>query len=266
MSAPTSPWRPAVATLATAGLLLALSPALTSAETVVKGPAQVAVSGRLAPKALPRKGMAPVSVTLEGRISSTGRGPLPQLRKLSFAINSHGHLDLAGLPVCRVGHIQPSSNQEALEACGDSLVGTGEFAANVKLPEQSPFPSRGKMLAFNGRLRGKPAIFAHVYGTQPASISYTLPFRVTHTKGTYGLLLEANLPQIAGEWGNITKVSMTLGRTYRSHGATHSYLSAGCPAPSGFSGASFPLTRTSFQFAGGLSLGTTLSRSCKVAG
>ena len=74
------------------------------------------------------------------------------------------------------------------------------------------------MLAFNGRIRGRPAIFAHVYGTQPASISYTLPFQITQTKGTYGLLLEANLPQIAGEWGNITQVSMTLGRTYRSDG------------------------------------------------
>jgi len=267
MSARTFPWlwRPAAALLAAAGLTLASS-APTVAETVVKGPAKVVVSGHLAPKALPRRGQAPVSVTLEGRISATHRGALPQLRHLSFAINSHGHLDLSGLPVCRVGHIQPSTNQEALEACGPSLVGTGEFAANVKLPEQSPFPSKGKMLAFNGRLRGRPAIFAHIYGTQPASISYTLPFTVTHTRGTYGLLLEANLPQVAGEWGNITRVSMTLGRTYRSQGRTHSYLSAGCPAPAGFKGGSFPLTRTSFDFAGGLSLGTTLSRSCEVAG
>ena len=97
------------------------------------------------------------------------------------------------------------------------------------------------MLAFNGRLSGKPAIFAHVYGTQPAAISYALPFQITHTKGTYGLLLEANLPQVAGEWGNITKVAMTLGRTYRSHGKAHSYLSAACPAPAGFPGATFPL-------------------------
>jgi len=266
MSTRNSPWRPAVAILATAGLLLALFSAPTSAETIVKGPAKVAVSGGLAPKALPRRGKAPVSVTLQGKISATKKGPLPQLRKISFAINSYGHLDLAGLPVCRVGHIQPSSNQEAMAACGDSLVGTGDFAANVKLPEQTPFPSKGKMLAFNGKIRGRPAIFAHVYGTEPAAISYTLPFQITHTKGTYGLLLEANLPQIAGEWGNITQVSMTLGRTYRSHGQTHSYLSAGCPAPNGFNGAVFPLTRTSFQFAGGLDLKTTLNRSCKVKG
>jgi hypothetical protein len=59
---------------------------------------------------------------------------------------------------------------------------------------------------------------------------------------------------------------MTLGRVYRSHGHLHSYLSAGCPAPKGFTEASFPLTRASFDFAGGLSLKTTLNRSCEVAG
>ena len=255
----------AVALLATAALSGALC-APTQAETIVKGPAKVVVSGSLTPKALPRKGTAPVSVSLAGHISPTGNGKLSQLRKISFAINSHGHLDLSGLPVCRVGHIQPSTNQEAIEACGSSLIGTGDFAANVKLPEQTPFPSVGKLLAFNGRLRGGPAIFAHVYGTVPASISYVLPFQVTHTKGTFSTVLEANLPQIAGEWGNITQVGMTLGRTYRSHGKTHSYFTAGCPAPKGFDRAPFPLVRASFEFAGGLTLSTTLNRSCKVSG
>ena len=254
----------AVAIAATAALIVSSAPA--SAETVVKGPAKVVVSGALKPKALPRNGTAPVSVSLAGRISATHKGALPQLRKISFAINSHGHIDLAGLPVCRVGHIQPSSNQEAIEACGSSLIGTGNFAANVKLPEQTPFPSVGKMLAFNGSLRGKPAIFAHVYGTVPASISYVLPFAVTHTKGTFGTMLSANLPTIAGEWGHITQVAMTLGRTYRSHGQTHSYFTAGCPAPKGFNGAPFPLVKASFEFAGGLTLATTLNRHCKVAG
>jgi hypothetical protein len=59
---------------------------------------------------------------------------------------------------------------------------------------------------------------------------------------------------------------MTLGRTYRSHGKTRSYLSAGCPAPAGFDRAPFPLVRTSFEFAGGLTLAMTLNRNCEVAG
>jgi hypothetical protein len=254
----------AAATLAVAAALAVALPTATSAETIQKGPARIAVSGSLAPKALPRHGTAPVSVTLAGHISPTRQGELPELRRISFAINSNGRLDLRGLPVCRVGRIQPASNAEALRECRSSLVGEGAFAANVELPEQSPFPARGKMLAFNGRLRGKPAILAHIYGTEPANTSYTLPFAVSRTRGTFGLLLKANLPHISGEWGNITNMSMTLGRVYRSHGHTHSYVSAGCPAPEGFNKAVFPLARTSFEFAGGLALKTTLNRACKV--
>lgn len=256
----------AAAALVAAAALATAFAAPTAAETVQKGPARINVSGRLAPRALPRRGKAPVAVTLAGHIHPTQRGELPELRRISFAINSYGHLDLKGLPVCRVGRIQPASNAEALAQCASSLVGEGSFAANVRLPEQSPFPSRGKMLAFNGRLRGRPAILAHIYGTEPASTSYTLPFQVRRTRGTFGLLLEANLPHISGEWGNITNMSMTLKRVYRSGGRTHSYISAGCPAPAGFSKAVFPLALTSFEFSGGLALRTTLERSCKVAG
>jgi len=259
----TSPW--AAATLIAAALATTFA-SQTAAETIQKGPARVNVSGRLAPKVLPRHGMAPVAVTLAGHITPTEKGELPELRRIAFAINSNGRLDLKGLPVCRVGRIQPASNSEALQQCASSLVGEGQFAANVELPEQSPFPSVGKMLAFNGRLRGKPAILAHIYGTEPASTSYTLPFTVSHAKGTFGLILEANLPHISGEWGNITNMSMTLKRVYRSGGRTHSYLSAGCPAPRGFTKAPFPLVRTSFGFTGGLELATTLNRTCKVSG
>ncbi len=239
----------------------------TSAETILEGPVRLSVTGSLAPKALPRKAAAPVSVILAGKIFPARKSSvLPQLKRIAFAINSNGRLAYKGLPVCRVGHIQPATNQEAMEACGDSLVGSGHFAADVELPEQSPFPSEGKMLAFNGRLRGQPAILAHIYGTVPASTSYTLPFVIRRTKGTYGTLLEANLPHISGEWGSIRSMNMTLGRTFSFHGRPQGYLSASCPAPKGFSGAPFPLARSSFEFSGGLSLKTTLNRSCKVKG
>jgi hypothetical protein len=236
------------------------------AEIAQKRGVRVAVSGKIAPNMLPRRGTAPVAVTIGGRIAPTRSGAQPQLERMAFAINSHGELALRGLPVCRVGHIQPSTNREAMDACGRSLVGHGHFAADVRLPEQSPFPSEGKMLAFNGRLRGKPAILAHIYGTVPASTSYVLPFLIKKTHGTYGTVLEANLPRIAGEWGNITSMSMTLSRRFTFRGRTRGYISAGCPAPSGFGSAVFPLVKTTFDFDGGLSLETTLSRGCRVRG
>jgi hypothetical protein len=65
-------------------------------------------------------------------------------------------------------------------------------------------------------------------------------------------------------WGTVTGIEMKLARRYSFHGLRHSFLSAGCPAPEGMPGAVFVLARTTFSFAGGKSLGTSLSRTCEV--
>ncbi|HUC07455.1 MAG TPA: hypothetical protein VMR96_05140, partial [Solirubrobacterales bacterium] len=132
--------------------------------------------------------------------------------------------------------------------------------------EQSPFPSLGKVLAFNGRFKGKPAIFAHIYGTTPVPTSYVLPFSISEAKGTFGTTLSASLPQVTGEWGYVTGISLGLDRQFSAGGKQHTYLAASCPAPKGFSQAAFPLAKTTFSFDGGLALSSTLNRTCKVAG
>lgn len=136
----------------------------------------------------------------------------------------------------------------------------------MRFPEQSPFPSEGKVLAFNGVLRGRPVVFAHIYGTEPVPTSHVLPLEVRHVKGPFDTRLDASLPQATGRWGFVTGLSLKLGRTFTSHGKTHSFLSAGCPVPKGFPGGLFPLVKTSLDFAGGNSLTTTLNRACKVRG
>jgi hypothetical protein len=243
-----------------ASALLTLSLLVTtgSAEVSQKNGVRVAVDGSLSPVKLPRKGSAPVSVSISGNIDSLNEAALPQLQKMTVAINSAGHLDLRGIPHCRIGHINPSNNQEALEACGSSLIGEGSFSADVKLPEQSPFPSEGRLLAFNGTIGGKPAIFGHIYGTKPLPTSFVLPFRVKQTKGTFGTVLEAAFPRATGEWGYVTGITLDLNKKR--------FLTAGCPAPKGFSKVVFPLMKTTFSFAGGLKLDNTLTRSCKAKG
>jgi hypothetical protein len=182
-----------------------------------------------------------------------------------MAINRHGELDSKGLPVCHIEQIQPASTLEAREACSASIVGAGSFKANVALPEQSPFPSNGKVLAFNGILKGKPVIFAHIYGTEPLPISFTLPFTIKRSaKGAYGTILVTQLPHVAAQWGYISGVALNLHRTFSYHGKRHSYLSAGCPAPKGFPGTTFPFARASFGFEDGKTLSSTMTRSCGV--
>jgi len=240
--------------LAMATMFLGCAP-LAHAEVAQKDGVRVTVAGKMNPTELPRSGAAPVAVSVAGHITPTKPGALPKLERISVAINSHGKLQSRGIPLCRLGHIDPSTTAEALTACGPSLVGEGRFSADVKIPEQSPFPSAGRVLAFNGKLNGKPAILAHIYGTEPVPTSYVLPFLIGTAKGTYGTVLAASLPNVTGEWGYVTGVSLSFDK---------SYLAAACPAPKGFSGASFPLLRTRFSFAAGPTLTSTLNRSCKV--
>ncbi len=238
----------------------------TASVVVQRGPVRVNFDGKLTPHALPRHGSAPVGIAVDARISGTKGGDPPQLRRIAIQINRNGHFSAKGLPVCQEDAIQPSTTAGARAACGKALVGEGHFAANVKLPEQSPFPSSGKVLAFNGRLHGKPAILAHIYGTQPVPTSYVLPFSIRDSRGTYGTVLETSFPHATGNWGYVTGLEMKLRRSFRYRGKQRSYLSAGCPAPAGFPGAAFPLARTSFAFAGGMTLVSVLNRSCKAKG
>jgi hypothetical protein len=234
---------------------LALLASIATAEVSQRNGVRVKVTGSMTPIKLPRKGSAPIAVAIAGKISATSKGAFPKLIAIRIAINRNGRLDTGGTPLCRYGHISPSTTQEALLACGPSQIGQGSFSADVRIPDQSPFPSKGKVLAFNGKFKGKPAIFAHIYGTRPVPTSYVLPFLIERTKGTYGTELSTSLPNVTGEWGYVTGISLNLDKKV---------LSAGCPAPSGFTKASFPLARTSFAFEGGPTLTSTLNRSCKV--
>jgi hypothetical protein len=241
--------------------LLALAP-LAGGETVPRGNLRVAYSGRFRPTALPRHGAAPVAVSVGGRIFTLDGAPPPQLQAIEIKVNRAGRFDSNGLPSCTYAEIQPSTTAAAQRACGPARVGEGSFTANVVIPEQSPFPSEGKIVAFNGVERGRPVIFAHVYGTVPVPLSYTLVLRMTRGNGTWGTVLRASLPEVTSDVAYVTGISLTLDRRFRRGGRLRGYLSAGCPAPEGYPGAIFPLLRASFSFATGPVLAATLVRSC----
>jgi hypothetical protein len=248
-----------------AALFILLGASLAQAEVTQLENLRVSFVGGIAPHSLPRQGRAPVKVTLGGEIKTTDGAAPPQLRTISLAINRAGKLDYKGLPACRYHQIQPASTAEAIEACPDSLIGKGSFQAHVVLPEQSPFPSSGKVIAFNGTFHGKHVVFAHVYGTVPLPQSQVLVFALGRASGTYRTTLTAQLPQVAAEWGYVSGVSLALKRTFTYKGKTRSFLSAGCPAPAGFPGATFAFARASFGFEDGRVLSSTMTRSCGVA-
>jgi hypothetical protein len=250
--------------LAASALLAVALTALAGAETIQKGSLRISFDAKVSPNRLPREGSAPVAVSIKTKIASTAGAEPPQLKRIAIAINSHGHLDAAGLPRCEIEDIQPATSAKALAACRAALVGQGHFSAQVALSKQGTFPSEGKMLAFNGTFKGRPAILAHVYGTEPVPTSVTLPFVIAGAKGVFGTTLTATLPKADNNF--VTGLDLTLSRRFVDGGKARSYASAGCPAPKGFPGAVFPFAKASYSFANGQKLSSTLTRSCKARG
>ncbi len=237
----------------------------TSAEITQEGNVRVRFSGRLTPHGLPRTGVAPVRVAVGAQIDALDPTSPPSLRKIKIEINRHGRFKPEGLPICQYNQLQPSTTADAFAACRRSLIGKGSFSSKVLTTEVAPFPSEGALYAFNGVYHGKPAILAHVYGTTPVPTSYTIPFVLSKAKGTYGTALSAPMPFASSEWGYVTGLSLNLGRTFRVRGKRRSYLSAGCPAPTGTTVAPFDFARATFFF-GNSTLSKTLTRSCRAKG
>lgn len=241
--------------------------ATAGAEIEQEGNLRVRVVGQLQPRALPREGKAPVSVSVGWRIDTADGMPPPTLKKLRIEINRNGVLNLKGLPTCPYAKIQPASTSRALAGCRPALVGRGSFSAMVGLAGQEPAPTKGKMVVFNGLEKGKPALFGHIYSPHPFASSFVIVFRLEKLgRGTYGTALTATLPATLRSWGSLSEVEMKLSRRFRFRGARQSVLSAGCPAPKGFGVVGFNLAQTSFNFAGVKPISTTLVRNCRAKG
>ena len=253
------------AALACAALLVAaLAVAGASAEVVREGTLQVSSNGGISPRSLPREELAPVTVLMDGKITTTDRTAPPKLEKIILAINKEGVIDAKGLPTCSITKLNSLSSAAAKKACAGALVGHGNVTSRVSLPGQGAFASTGELLAFNGRLHGGPAVLAQVSSKAPLPLTYVIAFEVKKTGGSFGTTLYGTLPPIASEYGYISAFSLALSRRFTFKGEARSFASASCPAPEGFSGASFPFARAEYQFAGGVSMHSTLVRECKV--
>jgi hypothetical protein len=225
----------------------------------------VSFGGGFTPRTLPRDRDVPVTVNLETAIKTTDGTRPPQLRKISFAVNRYGRISTKGLPTCQPALLESTDPHIALERCRSALVGSGHFGANLEFPNRAPFPVEGRMLAFNGRVHGRPAILLHVYGSNPVKITVILAFTISHpSRGNFGTVLTTKIPRLAADLGYVTDVSLTFNRRYQYRGKQYSFLSARCAAPAGFPGAIFSFTRGTFTFAGGKQIVTSLTRDCLV--
>jgi hypothetical protein len=247
--------------------LLALGATVAGAVITQQGNLRVTVTGKISPHTLPRHGTAPIAVSVGGQISTTDESTAPQLQQLKIEINRNGRLDSTGLPTCPRAQILNASNGRTLGACRSSLVGQGKFFGTINLPGSAPYPIEGKLLVFNGKEHGKQVLLGHIYSPHPFATSFVITFEISAARhGTYGTTLTANLAKALGSKRTLTGIEMTLSRRYSYRGQPRSYLSSDCPAPKGFSKAVFPLVRTSFSFANGRTLTSTLTSTCRARG
>jgi hypothetical protein len=252
--------------MAISATLAALAAAPAGAELAAHGDLFVKFSGGIAPKALPRHQPAPISLQIGGVVRTLSGERPPALRRISIAINRGGRFDTEGLPICRRQEIDPGSSDQALAACGPALVGGGFYSSNLAFPEQSSFPARGRILAFNSIVDGRRAILAHIYSPAPLPISRIVVFHIRRTPGTYGTVLSAVLPAATNRYGYLTSIQLDIRRSFSYRGRRRNYLSAACAAPPGFRLATFPFAHASMGFADGRDLSATLVRSCRVRG
>lgn len=243
---------------------LVFGASLANAELVERGNLFVKFAGGIEPTKLPRQANAPISVRVDGTVRTLSGERPPALRFISIAINRGGRVETRGLPVCRRSEIEAAGSAQAMEACGDALVGKGRFVAGVTFPEQAPLPLQGRVLAFNAVIGGKRAILAHIFGSKPFPNSRTFTFRIHRSRGTFGTILTAALPRSLNENGYLRRIVLNLRRDYAYGGQRRSYLSASCGAPSGATIGIFPFVRVGMTFADGRKLASTLIRTCTV--
>jgi hypothetical protein len=254
-----------LAVVAALGLLGVVS--IASGEIAAKNNLQITFHGSIAPVKLPRKELAPVGVQLGAKIKTTdGVTTPPRLSEIILDINSHGLIDAKGLPLCSLGKLTNASAARAKNVCGDAEVGHGNVTSRVGLPEQGEFSTNGPLLAFNGKYKGKQAIFAHVTSKGTLSITYVIIFVVHKTHGTYGTSLVAKVPAIASGSGYISAFDLSLKRRYTIGGEKRSFVTASCPLPQGVNIASFPFARSTYVFEGGTKVSAVLKRECKARG
>lgn len=255
-----------VLALMSAAIACAAIVPIARAELTERGDLFVRFQGGINPTALPRTQRAPITVTVAGTVKTLSGERPPPLRQVKIELNRGGELNSHGLPVCRYGQLVAVGPPKALEACGDALVGEGEYIGKSAFPEQATFPAQGHILAFNGIYRGREVILAHVYGTDPVPITRIIVFYIHRTGGTYGTVITGTLSDAVNHYGYVQGLALRLHRDYTYRGQRRSYLSASCAAPSGFTAAAFPFARASMTFADGRTLSSALTRSCKVSG
>lgn len=198
--------------------------------TVKAGELEFTFNGGFAPKALPKKTPAPITLTASGKIVKQDGGHPPALKEVIVETDKNGAVNVKGLPVCKSGQLQSRDTKAARAACPKAIIGGGHTTVEVLFPESKPVPVDSALTVFNGGSRGGTTTFyIHAYFTAPVTgaIVTTVKIKKIHN-GRYGLKSVASIPKIANGAGSVKTFDLRIGKTYTYKGKKMSVLSAKC--------------------------------------
>ena len=187
-------------------------------------------NGGFKPKTLPKKKMAPITLTASGKVQTKDGSHPPALKEAIVETDKNGTINVKGLPVCKSGQLQSRDTRAAERACKKSLIGSGRTTVEVQFPEQRPIDVDSKLLVLNGGKRGgTTTLYIHAYFSAPVTGAIVTTVKIKKVRnGRYGLKSVATIPKIAGGSGSVKTFNLKISRKYVFKGKRMSVLSARC--------------------------------------
>jgi hypothetical protein len=214
------------------GALLALTVGnVASADTVKSGNLEFTLNGGFSPKTLPKKTLAPITLSTSGKIKTLDGTHPPALKEFFGEVDKNGAIDVKGYPTCKAGKLQAQDTKHAKAACSTSIIGKGKTDVEILFEESKPVPVKSELVVFNGGVSGgTTTLYVHAYITfpVPAAIVTTVKIKKIN-KGPYGYSFKATIPKIAGGSGSVTSFDLSINKTFNYKGKKVSVLSAKCP-------------------------------------
>jgi hypothetical protein len=224
-------------TMAVAALAALTAAGLASAAGTTNGPVSVTsgnvkftFNGGFSPKALPKKEMAPIALTAEGKIATLDGSHPPALKEAIIETDKNGAIQTKGYPTCTSGKLQATDTKAAEKACGSAIVGTGTTTIQIAFAEQNPINVNSKLLVINGgESGGTTTLYIHAYITVPTPAAVVTTVKIKkHVHGRFGYTSVATIPKIAGGNGSVTSFNLKIDKKYTYKGKKVSVLSAKC--------------------------------------
>lgn len=213
--------------------------------------------GGFTPRDLPRREFAPIDFEGWAAVNAVGGGLPPPLQQVVLNFDRDGRLFTKGLSTCSPAQVGAASPQQARQACGGAVIGTGSVEAMIALEGQAPLRVRSPLTLLNGpRREGEPTVIFHAQTTVPVLQTFAVVIPIERRHGYYAYRATTDVPPIAGGRGALTRVEVDIGKRFRYGGAERSYVSARCSD-------GVLETRGRFTFADGTIIDGNVEKPCR---